>query len=948
MNLIKRLTECGVRSSTDVFQKRTIILTNTVSLTFLFAYILLLICRFVFFGKAFDSQIFGTLFIFACPIIINHFGFAKTAQIFLAWSPVIGIYYNFITVLRSQEVISTTIYDALKIFLVGFSPIPFLILNTSDKKLFFTGISLSILGTVFADQIMDFFEVGPAFVNGMESEIRFNSLRTIISYIAVAGSCFTVRYVVDRADSLNQKLIGELHQKNEIIRKQAESEVNKLNEELFTNLQELRKREIVLKRSQEIAKVGSWEYNVRDKSMFWSEEMYNIFGVDRGFDVKNPNLMKELFNESAFVVENAFLEIESKRISHDLTLQSKTPLGYVKWVRLIGFPLIENDGVTVITGIVHDVTIFKEAEEKIKSNEKNYRSLFEQATDAIMITDLTGKFVDVNTSMCKLLGYEKAELLQQSIAKLIDPQQLKENPIRFKELIEGAHVINERLMMHKDGTLIPVEANVKKFSDNYLMAIARDIRDRKKADHLLNERIKELKTLYGVSQLLSSDTKPTEEVLSEIPDLLPQGWQYPPICVARLSIAGKIYTSQNYRTATDIQKTLIFADQNEIGFVEVGYLEKTPDEYEGPFFLEERNLINTVAEMIQIYLERKHEEEALNKAQANLKATIHNTELLIWSLDYNFEFLTFNDTFANYVKTYYNVIVKEGISHRSFFPEDHCKKWEERYKRVLTGEVVTLEESDNSIDFRISLSPIIQNTRVTGVSAFADNVTEENKKSRQLEEANRKINEHKIMALRSVMNPHFIFNVLSSIQYFITRNDQFNAINYLTSFSKLMRTVLARSVADRIPLKDELEMLQDYVNLEKLRFEEKFEFQIEHDALLDIDGIRIPSLLVQPYVENAILHGLYNKDGIGNLILRTKIKGSYLVFEIEDDGVGRDAASKLNSAKDSTRKSMGTNLTEERLKLINQDSEVAVTYTDLFKEKSPAGTLVQIRIKLEE
>ncbi len=202
------------------------------------------------------------------------------------------------------------------------------------------------------------------------------------------------------------------------------------------------------------------------------------------------------------------------------------------------------------------------------------------------------------------------------------------------------------------------------------------------------------------------------------------------------------------------------------------------------------------------------------------------------------------------------------------------------------------------------------------------------------------------MALRAAMNPHFIFNVLSSIQYFITRNDQLNALNYLTSFSKLMRMALTRSVADSISLGEEIEMLENYVSLEKLRFEDKFDFHIEYKKSLDADNIRLPSLLIQPYVENAILHGLYNKISRGKLTIRINTNEQYLLFEIEDDGIGRDAALQLKNSSQQTQKSMGTKLTEERLKLINADSEVAVTFKDLVKGTEAVGTLVQIRIKL--
>jgi LytS/YehU family sensor histidine kinase len=215
-----------------------------------------------------------------------------------------------------------------------------------------------------------------------------------------------------------------------------------------------------------------------------------------------------------------------------------------------------------------------------------------------------------------------------------------------------------------------------------------------------------------------------------------------------------------------------------------------------------------------------------------------------------------------------------------------------------------------------------------------------------LTEANKKIADLKVMALRSVMNPHFVFNVLSSIQYFITKNDELNAINYLTAFSKLMRTVLTRSVADQVTLKEEIDLLKDYVQLEKLRFDDKFEFVVQPDNDLDLENIKIPSLLIQPFVENAILHGLYNKEGNGLLGIKVSLEGDHLIFVVEDDGVGREASRMIQSRNPAKNASMGTQLTEERLTILNGDNLPAVTYTDLFNDNKAAGTRVTIRIKL--
>jgi len=202
------------------------------------------------------------------------------------------------------------------------------------------------------------------------------------------------------------------------------------------------------------------------------------------------------------------------------------------------------------------------------------------------------------------------------------------------------------------------------------------------------------------------------------------------------------------------------------------------------------------------------------------------------------------------------------------------------------------------------------------------------------------------MALRSVMNPHFIFNVLNSIQFFIAGNDRLNAINYLSKFSKLMRAVLTYSVNNKIKVSEEIEILKNYVQLELVRFEDKFVFHLEIDPAVELDSIEIPSLLLQPYVENAILHGLYNKQGRGNLWLRIREQNESVVFEIEDDGVGREMALQYKRQSRLDHKSMGVQLTEERLRLINELHNVSFEVQDLKNEQGPLGTKVTVWIKI--
>ena len=551
-----------------------------------------------------------------------------------------------------------------------------------------------------------------------------------------------------------------------------------------------------------------------------------------------------------------------------------------------------------------------------------------------------------------LLGWSEAEALGKKPTEfLLHPEDYAINTKQMSEALaeKKSSVALEMRTIAKNGAVLHCIWFYSFVRDQQgeletILSFVSDVSEQRRANYFLNERIKELRTLYNVSQLLTTSDKSMEEVFAQFPKLLGPGWQYPEVCAARLTVFSKVYQTENFVDTSFKQSTQVAITPTESALIDVVYLEEKPREFEGPFYKEERDLLEAIARMLQVYIQRKFEEEELTKAQANLASTINNTEIMIWSVDQNFDLLTFNEPFRQYNLATRGIVVKPGINHRTYFEEPARAKWDTRYLQALSGQIVVIEETLNGHDLRFSLSPIIEKGKVIGVSVFADDITEQNVKNRELAEANRKIADLKVMALRSVMNPHFIFNVLSSIQYFITRSDELNAINYLTSFSKLMRTVLTRSTADAVTVREEVDLLQDYIRLEMLRFEDKFDFSIQYQPELEIDDLKIPSLLIQPYVENAILHGLYNKEGKGHLGIRISRDGDFLVIDIEDDGVGREAAARIRERNQTTRKSMGTQLTEERLRLLNGDGE-PVKYTDVFNGTTPAGTRVTILVK---
>jgi len=218
-------------------------------------------------------------------------------------------------------------------------------------------------------------------------------------------------------------------------------------------------------------------------------------------------------------------------------------------------------------------------------------------------------------------------------------------------------------------------------------------------------------------------------------------------------------------------------------------------------------------------------------------------------------------------------------------------------------------------------------------------------------EFQRQLGDISLSALRSQMNPHFIFNCLNSIKLYTTQNDTLAASEYLTKFSRLIRLVLENSRNDRITLTSELDALRLYMEMETMRFKEKLKYNIAVEKDVDLDYIEIPPLLLQPYVENAIWHGLMQKEEGGRIDITVAMEQneSMLAVNIIDNGIGRARAAELKSKTATKHKSYGMKVTSERLALINQiyKSGANVTIQDLADDKGqPSGTRVTIKIPL--
>jgi len=220
----------------------------------------------------------------------------------------------------------------------------------------------------------------------------------------------------------------------------------------------------------------------------------------------------------------------------------------------------------------------------------------------------------------------------------------------------------------------------------------------------------------------------------------------------------------------------------------------------------------------------------------------------------------------------------------------------------------------------------------------------QSKKNRIESALKQKITETEMAALKAQMNPHFMFNCINSIDAFIQSNDKYNATVYLNKFARLIRNVLDSSKQNLVSFSKDVETLKLYIELEELRSDNKFVTKVNIDDELMNSDYKVPPLIIQPFVENAILHGLRNKhskDGV--LAVNISKTDKHIVYSIADNGIGRRAAEAINNSKE---KSYGMEMSYDRIRLFNKETSPSVKVVDLYDGEKPTGTDIIVQLNI--
>jgi ligand-binding sensor domain-containing protein/anti-sigma regulatory factor (Ser/Thr protein kinase) len=347
-----------------------------------------------------------------------------------------------------------------------------------------------------------------------------------------------------------------------------------------------------------------------------------------------------------------------------------------------------------------------------------------------------------------------------------------------------------------------------------------------------------------------------------------------------------------------------------------------------------------------IYLWNEDKTKMIQRAGFGPKGTIEEIK------GHPFDVLPGQGVVGYVMQTKEAVLIADTSADKRYRPDEMTRLSEIAVPVIYNNELVGVIDCEHhEKNFFTSQQLQILNTIATLMADKIKSIeAEQSLQQKQIEmyAMNEQLSKAKLEALQSQMNPHFIFNSLNAIDNLIQTNQKDKATTYLARFAKLIRNVLDSSKNDVVSFQKDYETLQLYLQMEQFRCSNKFTFRLQADEELLQSDYKIPPLIVQPFVENAIHHGLLNKqDGNKTLTVSATLENDFIKYTVEDNGVGRSKAQLLKEINKPEHQSYGINITKERIHLYNKnDQNNDVTITDLFENNEPCGTKVEISVKV--
>lgn len=411
---------------------------------------------------------------------------------------------------------------------------------------------------------------------------------------------------------------------------------------------------------------------------------------------------------------------------------------------------------------------------------------------------------------------------------------------------------------------------------------------------------------------------------------------YSKIGTCYLNLKSYESSEEYFLKSLQIANDLTLKQEKAIAYNNLANLKLHQNDLESAIYYSNKNL-----EALETMGEYKYKQEA----HALAAEVYEKAGLLSKAVYHTKQTMAYQDSLLNEAKI--KEIQNLQIQHEVYIKDRELK--ENELQMALLGSEISLNNKRMTylivisllLLFSASLLYIRYRSKKKNNTVLFEKNTLISHQNKTIESMNNKLEKQ---MLRAQMNPHFIFNSLNSIQSLIHANDRENALNYLCKFSKLLRQVLESSINISLLLSEEITLLQIYVELEAFRFDNSFKYAFHIDEHLDVDAHEVPMLLVQPYIENAIIHGLMPKEGEKQLDLYFNDSPEFIECIIEDNGVG---ISSSNDKKQSDRISRGMSITEKRIESLKKFTNLELVQIENLNRGTATGTRVTILIPKE-
>ncbi len=703
---------------------------------------------------------------------------------------------------------------------------------------------------------------------------------------------------------------------------------------------------------------------VNRRYIYVSPSCKKVLGPDQTYFYEQNTFVRDfLFEEDQNI--NKIIDEQIKiHNSSEVEYRIKTKDGGEKWIYQKSFGIRNEAGELVrISGICSDIT-----ERKIIQSEVKQLSLVaEKITNGVLIADIEGRVLWANQSYLEMMEVELSVLIGQRPRDLFNPRN---EGIHSEIDIINGYNFNIELEVEtfkKNKKWIEIlNTAIKDNEGNFIQQIevVIDISERKKAENLLKESEERFRFIaentsdgiFVIEKTRIVYTSPSfqkmfgftfeESVKQSEGNLLeyvhPDDRQHFTNTIKNI-ISQKTETFNiQYRT---LHKNGYYIWREDT--VTVVYQDDKVFRY-----------INVVRDIT----ERKKAEERLRESEHKLSSILNSLDEVVWAVSLpDYRLILVSKSFEKvYGKTSREWKRNFNLWKDTMIPEDRAigEKMENEILSLGTAYgVYRIFDAQGNIKWLENAAKVVRNDNdepfmIMGITTdiTEKKIAEEALRQAQelAEEANRAKVELELRALQMQMNPHFVFNALNSIQSYVMNQDTLTANLYLSKFSRLIRLFLDSSRSKFIPLAEEIKLLTLYIELEKIRFEGKFEFEITVDSMVN-KYVEIPTMILQPFIENAINHGLRYKHQKGILSIRFYKEVGYLICKIEDDGVGRRNAEKIQGKSSKGYKSQGLKITTERLTTYNKINDANIVFSIKDRIENPAspndevGTLIEIR-----